>query len=75
MYRKLPEPRASNSNGGGVALEDGIDPEVATELHSKERTVRESRPMGGYQAIEIDWERGIQWSGTDPRKNDTLAAW
>ncbi len=68
-------PRASHSNGGGVGLEDGIAPEVANELKSMGHTVKESGPMGGYQAIQIDWERGVLFGGTDPRKDGTVAAW
>ena len=38
-------------------------------------TVKESGLMGGYQAIQIDWERGVLFGGTDPRKEGTVAAW
>jgi gamma-glutamyltranspeptidase len=31
--------------------------------------------MGGYQAIHIDWKRGVLFGGTDPRKDGTVAAW
>ncbi len=68
-------PRASHSTGGGVGLEDGMDPEVGPALRRMGHEVRKSGPMGGYQAIEIDWERGILLGGTDPRKDGTVAAW
>ena len=67
-------PRASHGSGG-VALEKGIDPEVWADLQRMGHTVRESGPMGGYQAIQIDWDRGVLFGGTDPRKDGTVAAW
>ncbi|MDE0265364.1 MAG: gamma-glutamyltransferase [Bryobacterales bacterium] len=68
-------PRASHSNSGGVGLEKGISPQVAAELIRKGHSVKTSGPMGGYQAIHIDWERGVLFGGTDPRKDGTVAAW
>lgn len=68
-------PRASHSDGGGVGLEDGIDPRVAEDLRRRGHIVGRSGPMGGYQAIEIDWERGTLMGGTDPRKDGAVAAW
>ena len=68
-------PRASHSDNGGVGLEDGVDPEVANRLRRLGHTVGRAGPMGGYQAVEIDWERGILMGGTDPRKDGTVAAW
>ena len=68
-------PRASHSDSGGVGLEKGISPQVAAELMRKGHSVKTSGPMGGYQAIHIDWERGVLFGGTDPRKDGTVAAW
>ncbi len=68
-------PRASHSTSGGVGLEPGIDPGVIGQLERMGHSVGESGPMGGYQAIEIDWERGVLLGGTDPRKDGTVAAW
>lgn len=68
-------PRASHSTGGGVGLEKGLDPDVEPALRKMGHKVRKSGPMGGYQAIEIDWERGVLLGGTDPRKDGTVAAW
>ena len=67
-------PRASHGNGR-VALEDGIAPDAWKQLERMGHSVRESGPMGGYQAIEIDWDRGVLLGGTDPRKDGTVAAW
>lgn len=68
-------PRASHSTGGGVGLEPGMDSAVAGQLERMGHSVDKSGPMGGYQAIEIDWERGVLFGGTDPRKDGTVAAW
>ena len=68
-------PRASHSDDEGVGLENGINPAVASELEGMGHTVQESGPMGGYQAIQIDWERGVLLGGTDPRKDGAVAAW
>ena len=68
-------PRASHSSSGGVGLENGISPQVAAELIRKGHSVKTSGPMGGYQAIHIDWERGVLFGGSDPRKDGTVAAW
>ena len=70
-----PCPRGSHSDSGGVGLEKGISPQVAAELMRKGHSVKTSGPMGGYQAIHIDWERGVLFGGTDPRKDCTVAAW
>ena len=60
----------------GVAVESGIDPTVVQELSRMGHDVR-ARPgqFGGYQAIEIDWERGVLIGGTDPRKDGQVAGW
>lgn len=68
-------PRASHSNGGGVGLENGFPPQVAAELMQRGHSVKTAGAMGGYQAIHIDWERGVLFGGTDPRKDGTVAAW
>jgi gamma-glutamyltranspeptidase/glutathione hydrolase len=60
----------------GLALESGVDATVAQELSRMGHDVR-VRPgqFGGYQAIEIDWERGVLIGGTDPRKDGQVAGW
>jgi gamma-glutamyltranspeptidase/glutathione hydrolase len=60
----------------GLALESGVDATVAQELSRMGHDVR-VRPgqFGGYQAIEIDWERGLLIGGTDSRKDGQVAGW
>jgi gamma-glutamyltranspeptidase/glutathione hydrolase len=60
----------------GVAVESGIEATVVQELSRMGHDIR-SRPgqFGGYQAIEIDWARGVLMGGTDPRKDGLAAGW
>ena len=68
-------PRASHSPSGGVGLEPGFPDGVTAKLESMGHQVRTAGAMGGYQAIEIDWERGVLIGGSDPRKDGAVAAW
>jgi gamma-glutamyltranspeptidase / glutathione hydrolase len=60
------------SAGGGVALEDGIPPQVLAELRSMGHNLR---PVSGYdrglfgrgQVILWDEDSGALWAGSDPR--------
>lgn len=60
----------------GVAVESGVDATTVGELcrlgHS---IVHKPGVFGGYQAIRVDWDRGVLWGGTDPRKDGCVAAW
>jgi gamma-glutamyltranspeptidase/glutathione hydrolase len=57
-------------DGGQVALESGVPEDVRTELRTKGHRLVESRGgYGGYQAIQIDLERGVLIGGSDPRKD------
>jgi gamma-glutamyltranspeptidase / glutathione hydrolase len=61
-------PRAAD--GGVVALESEIGPEVRRALEAKgHRLIRSRGGFGGYQAIRIDPERGVLMGGSDPRKD------
>ncbi len=61
-------PRAKN--GGEVALESEIAPEVKAALEARgHRLIRSPGQYGGYQAIRIDLERGVLIGGSDPRKD------
>jgi len=69
-------PRFRHSPVDGLALESGIDTTAITELTRRGHTVG-WRPgiFGGYQAIQIDWERGVLLGGSDSRKDGGVAAW
>ena len=57
-------------DGGTVALESGIGPEVRRALEAKgHRIVNSPGSFGGYQAIRIDTENGVLIGGSDPRKD------
>ena len=68
--------RFNHQAGLEVALESGIDPETAAKLaRMGHQVVRTSGGFGGYQAIQIDWDRGVLIGGTDPRKDGLVAGW
>jgi gamma-glutamyltranspeptidase/glutathione hydrolase len=55
---------------GRVQVESGLPPDVLAGLHKLgHRTYIPNRPIGGSQAIWIDWEQGILRGGSDPRKD------
>ena len=57
-------------DGGTVALESEIGPEVRKSLEAKgHKIVAGSGGFGGYQAIRIDLENGVLIGGSDPRKD------
>jgi gamma-glutamyltranspeptidase/glutathione hydrolase len=69
-------PRFRHSAVEGLALESAIRPSVAKELARKgHRLFREPGIFGGYQAIEIDWQRGVLLGGSDPRKDGCAVGW
>jgi gamma-glutamyltranspeptidase/glutathione hydrolase len=55
---------------GVYQLEDGVPSDIVEGLsrlgHKTERVVR---PLGGAQAIWIDWDKGTLTGGSDPRKD------
>ena len=60
----------------GVAVESGIPAAAVAELDRLgHNMVRTPGVFGGYQAIEVDWERDVLIGGTDPRKDGLVAAW
>lgn len=57
-------------DGGEVALESGVAPEVRRALEARGHRLVEARGgYGGYQAIRIDLENGVLIGGSDPRKD------
>jgi gamma-glutamyltranspeptidase/glutathione hydrolase len=69
-------PRFHHNLEDSLSLEPGIDAATAAELAKLGHDVRSgSGGFGGYQAIQIDWERGVLIGGTDPRKDGQVAAW
>ena len=55
---------------GEVLVESGVPAAVRAALTVKGHTVVPSpEPLGGAQAIAIDWERGMLIGGSDPRKD------
>ena len=68
--------RFKHNPSAGVAVESGISATAVTELDRLGHDiVRSPGVFGGYQAIEVDWERGVLIGGTDPRKDGLVAAW
>ncbi len=60
----------------GLALESGIAEPVRRELAARGHTLEEAVDVfGGYQAIWIDWERGVLAGGSDPRKDGCALGW
>jgi gamma-glutamyltranspeptidase/glutathione hydrolase len=58
-------------HGGTVLVEDGISGAAIAELRAKGHQVARDKPesFGGYQAIQIDWDRGVLRGGSDGRKD------
>ncbi len=55
---------------GGVGLESGVDADARQALtRMGHQVVTRFGAYGGYQAIWIDWERGVLVGGTDLRKD------
>ncbi|MGO1117758.1 gamma-glutamyltransferase [Rhodovibrionaceae bacterium A322] len=56
---------------GRIDVESGIGEAVRAELRAKGHVLKDSipAPIGGAQAIQIDWEEGVLTGGSDPRKD------
>lgn len=55
---------------GEVEIETAVPAEIQSELAQKgHKIVSPQRPVGGSQAIWIDWEQGVLTGGSDPRKD------
>jgi gamma-glutamyltranspeptidase/glutathione hydrolase len=55
---------------GVLAAEMGIPEDIFIELSERGHSMlRATEPLGGGQAIAIDWKRGVLLAGSDPRKD------
>jgi gamma-glutamyltranspeptidase / glutathione hydrolase len=55
---------------GKVQVESGVSDAVLTSLAAKGHVIENTaEPLGGGQAIAIDWEQGMLVGGSDPRKD------
>jgi gamma-glutamyltranspeptidase/glutathione hydrolase len=55
---------------GILAVEHGVPEDVFQDLSRHgHRVMRAASPLGGGQAIAIDWRRGVLLAGSDPRKD------
>jgi gamma-glutamyltranspeptidase / glutathione hydrolase len=57
------------AGGGTLFLESGIPPATAARLRQLGHQLGTGGSYGGYQAIRIDWERGILEGATEARKD------
>ena len=60
---------AEKENGGVVLTESGIPADTVAALKEKGHVLSTGGSFGGYQAILIDWERGILHGATEARKD------
>ena len=55
---------------GEVEVEGTIAADILAGLEAKgHKLVRPAKPIGGSQAIWIDWDEGVLIGGSDPRKD------
>jgi gamma-glutamyltranspeptidase/glutathione hydrolase len=65
LPRVFPDPET-----GDVQAESGLPEELAKALRDKgHKLIAPAKPIGGSQAIWIDWEEGVLTGGSDPRKD------
>ena len=70
VQEALDLPRLFAEQQGGVEAEGGIAQNVLAALGDIGHTIKPcERPLGGGQAIMIDWQRGVLTGGSDPRKD------
>ena len=65
LPRIFPDPRT-----GDVQAECALPQRVADDLRAKGHTLAApDKPIGGSQAVWIDWDEGVLTGGSDPRKD------
>ncbi|MCR9135984.1 MAG: gamma-glutamyltransferase [Alphaproteobacteria bacterium] len=65
LPRFMVDPDSTN-----VDMESGIGDEIVTELEKRGHVInRPIMPIGGSQAISIDWEQNVLTGASDPRKD------
>ncbi len=68
-------PRFRHENNG-LSLESEIGEAVRKSLAARgHKLVEAADVFGGYQAVWIDWERGVLAGGSDPRKDGCAMGW
>ena len=60
----------------GLAVENGIEPDVVKSLEQRGHVLLDGRGLvGGYQAVMIDQANGVLMGGSDPRKDGLAIGW
>ncbi len=60
----------ANEAEGQVQIESSLPADVRSELEALgHKTYTPPRPIGGAQAIWIDWQNGVLKGGSEPRKD------
>ncbi len=55
---------------GEITLESSVSEHVLAQLRAKGHQItNDKKPIGGSQAIAIDWQNGVLTGGSDPRKD------
>jgi len=63
-------PRLFPSLSGPVEVESGIPADVVQALQGMgHKTAAPAKPIGGTQAIRIDWDEGVLTGASEPRKD------
>jgi len=71
IQQAIDRPRTMvNPFTGDVEIEGSVPDDIKSELRRRgHRIVAPAKPIGGAQAIWIDWEQNILTGGSDPRKD------
>jgi gamma-glutamyltranspeptidase/glutathione hydrolase len=71
VQQAIDQPRIFPLPGAkSVDMESGVPDDVVDGLRKLgHRPSRPKRPIGGAQAVQIDWKRGVLTGGSDPRKD------